>query len=74
MNRYKFLAESGVVFGGEFSNNLFPTSMKFHGKQLHFNRKLEWMFGGDVFEQFAPDFDEISIQTVAIWQNKTEEK
>ena len=32
------------------------------------------MFGGDVFEQFAPDFDEISIQTVAIWQNKTEEK
>ena len=48
--------------------------MKFHGKQLQFDIILEWMFGGDVFEQFAPDFDEISWKTVAIWQNITEHK
>ena len=31
-----------------------------------YRNECDLVFGGDVFEQFAPDFDEISWKTVAI--------
>ena len=36
---------------------------------IEYGNEFEIVFGGDFFDQFAPDFDTHSSKSVAIWQN-----